>query len=163
MDTDDAGPFLSCIGERFYEIKHSFKTKISRLGLAFDEDIFSDTLVKCNDALSKRSLGSNKMIFYFWSAFKNNTLRDLNYSRNKLRGEFPEDVIDEIDFETVTEDFEKISRMVILEFGDEMYEYFVLHANGMPYEKLYQLSKIDNLKYRFRRIREYVRENFSKE
>lgn len=163
MDSDDANPFLSCIGEKFYEIKKSFKTKIMRFGFIFDEDIFSDTLLKYNDTLSKRSLGKNRMLFYFWTAFKNNTLRNLNYSRNKLRSEFPEDVADEIDFETITEDFEKISRMIVLEFGEEMYEYFVLHANGMSYENLLKMSNVDNLKYRFRRIREFVRHNFSRE
>ena len=40
MDSDDANPFLSCIGEKFYEIKKSFKTKIMRFGFIFDEDIF---------------------------------------------------------------------------------------------------------------------------
>lgn len=103
------------------------------------------------------------MIFYFWTAFKNNTLRDLKYSRNKLRSDFPEDIVDEIDFETITEDFEKISKMIILEFGEELFEYFVLHTNGMSYEKLYKLSNIDNLKYKFRRIRDYVRKNFSRD
>lgn len=161
MGSDDAGPFLSYIGKRFNDVKSSFKTKISRIGLAFDEDIFSDTLIKCHENISRRSMGENNMIFYFWTAFKNNTLRDLKYSRNKLRSEFPEDIEDEIDFETVTDDFDKISQMIILEFGNELYEYFVLHSNGVSYGKLQQMSDIDNLKYRFRRIREYVRQNYS--
>ena len=163
MDGDDAGLFFSCVSEKFYEIKNRFKTKILHLGFIFDEDIFSDTLLKCNDTLSKRSLDRSKMIFYFWTAFKNNTLRDLKYSRNKLRSDFPEDIVDEIDFETITEDFEKISKMIILEFGEELFEYFVLHTNGMSYEKLYKLSNIDNLKDKFRRIRDYVRKNFSRD
>ena len=163
MDGDAAGLFFCCVSEKFYEIKNRFKTKILHLVFIFDEDIFSDTLLKCNDTLSKRSLDRSKMIFYFWTAFKNNTLRDLKYSRNKLRSDFPEDIVDEIDFETITEDFEKISKMIILEFGEELFEYFVLHTNGMSYEKLYKLSNIDNLKYKFRRIRDYVRKNFSRD
>lgn len=162
MESDDAGPFLFFISKRFFEIRNNFKIKILHLGFCFDEDIFSETLLKCNEALSKYSLNNDNMLFYFWRAFKNNTLRDLTYSRNKLRSEFPIDVIEKVEVNIIDEYFEKISRQIIQNFGYEAYNSLILHTNGMPYETLCNITNINNLKYRFRRIREYIRQRLPK-
>lgn len=147
--------FLVYIANNFNDVKHKFEVGIERVGLAFDEDIFSDTLIKCNEKLKETNINNNEMIYYFWMAFKNNTLREVGYLRNHTTDEIPEDIIDEEYNEKNT--FEQVTKLIINEFGEEIYQLFSLHANGMTYEELYKITNLENLKYTFRRVREYVR------
>lgn len=54
----------------------------------WDEDIFSDTILKCYDTIAKKGL-KDKSAYgiesYFFKSFKNNTLLEPIYSRNKKR------------------------------------------------------------------------------
>lgn len=155
--------FMEYISDDFQKIKSSFEVGITRSGLAFDEDIFSDTIIKCNNKLDKENLTKNQMIYYFWMAFKNNTLRELGYLRNNTTDEIPEDIIDDEPYEKENDKFEKVSQLIIDKFGEELYQLFSLHANGTTYEDLYKITKQENLKYIFRRIREYVRNNINED
>lgn len=156
---DSGANFMESISEQFNSIKEDFKCKIKRIGLSFDEDIFSDTIIKCNNNLKDRKCNKKDMISYFWQAFKNNTLRELYYSRNKLRGELTIDIKDEpYNIEEI--DFDKVSQMIIDEYGCELYQLFALHANGTSYEELSKLTDINNVKYKFRCIRKYIRDNY---
>lgn len=156
---DSTNNFMDSISKQFNNIKEDFKCKIKRIGLSFDEDIFSDTIIKCNNNLKNRNCNQKDMILYFWQAFKNNTLRELYYSRNKLRDELTIDIKDDIyDIELI--DFDKVSQMIIDEYGCELYQLFALHANGTSYEELSKLTDIPNVKYKFRCIRKYILDNY---
>lgn len=86
-------------------------------------------------------------------------MRELYYSKNKLKSELTIDIKDEInDINQI--DFDKVSQLIIDEFGCELYQLFALHANGTSYEELSKLTDIDNIKYKFRCIRKFVRENY---
>lgn len=159
---DSCNSFMESISKQFNSIKEDFRCKIKRIGLSFDEDIFSDTIIKCNNNLRNRSYTQKDMISYFWQAFKNNTLRELYYSRNKLKEELTIDIKDDINnIEQI--DFDKVSQMIIDEYGCELYQLFALHANGTSYEELSKLTDISNIKYKFRCIRKYIRENYKLE
>lgn len=159
---DSSSNFMESISNQFNSIKEDFKCKITRIGLSFNEDIFSDTIIKCNIKLKDKNCNQKDMISYFWQAFKNNTLRELYYSRNKLTDELTIDIKDEI-YNLNNIDFDKVSQMIIDKFGCELYQLFVLHANGTSYEQLDKMTHIYNLKYRFRCIRKYIRENYKTE
>lgn len=160
MDSTKDNSFMESISNHFNSIKEDFRCKITRIGLSFNEDIFSDTIIKCNNNLKDRKCNQNDMISYFWQAFKNNTLRELYYSRNKLTDELSIDIKDDIQENNLI-DFDRVSKMIIDEFGCDLYQLFVLHANGTSYEELDKLTDIHNLKYKFRCIRKYVRENYN--
>lgn len=51
---------------------------------------------------------------------------------------------------------------IITDQNGKMHE-VASNANGVSYENLLKMSNVNNLKYRFRRIREFVRCNFSRE
>lgn len=150
---------MCVISENFQKIKEKFKISIKRIGLSFDDDIFSDTIIKCNNKLSSMSLTKQEMISYFWIAFKTNTLRDIGYLRNKTTDEIPEEIYDEEYIDDTL--FDDVSKEIINTFGEELYQLFSLHANGMDYEQLKKISDRDDLKYKFRRIREHIRNKFS--
>lgn len=150
--------FMESISEQFNNIKEDFKCKISRIGLSFNDDIFSDTIIKCNNNLKNKNCGQKEMISYFWQAFKNNTLRELYYSRNKLKEELNANIKEHEETDVI--DFDAVSNLIIKNFGCELYQLFALHANGTTYEELSKISDINNLKYRFRCIRKFVRDHY---
>lgn len=155
---EDDNYFMKYISSNFIKIKNDFKLKIKRVGLSFNEDIFSDTILKCNERLSKTKPEKIEMIAYFWTAFKMNTLRELSYVRNNTIDTIPE--ISSEEFDTTNEKFNAVSELIINKFGDEIYELFVLHSNGIKYEDLEKMTNIKHIKYLFRKVREYVRENY---
>ena len=154
--------FLTYVANNFKTIKNKFELQIKRVGLSFDEDIFSDTILKCNEKLKESNINDKEMLYYFWMAFKNNTLREIGYIRNNTTDQIPEDIIDEYDDEKI-DLFDVVTKLIIDEFGEEIYQLFSLHANGMTYEELYKITKKENLKYIFRKVREYVRGKIKKE
>lgn len=154
--------FLTYVANNFKTIKNKFELQIKRVGLSFDEDIFSDTILKCNEKLKESNINDKEMLYYFWMAFKNNTLREIGYIRNNTTDQIPEDIIDEYDDEKI-DLFDVVTKLIIDEFGEEIYQLFSLHANGMTYEELYKITKKENLKYIFRKVREYVRRKIKKE
>ena len=154
--------FLTYVANNFKTIKNKFELQIKRVGLSFDEDIFSDTILKCNEKLKESNINDKEMLYYFWMAFKNNTLREIGYIRNNTTDQIPEDIIDEYDDEKI-DLFDVVTKLIIYEFGEEIYQLFSLHANGMTYEELYKITKKENLKYIFRKVREYVRGKIKKE
>lgn len=154
--------FLTYVANNFKSIKNKFELQIKRVGLSFDEDIFSDTILKCNEKLKESNINDKEMLYYFWMAFKNNTLREIGYLRNNTTDQIPEDIIDDDDEEKI-DLFDVVTKLIIDEFGEEIYQLFSLHANGMTYEELYKITKQENLKYTFRKVREYVRGKIKKE
>lgn len=161
--------FIEFVGEHLNVLKGKFATQIRKLGYDFDEDIFSDTIVKCNEKFFDDEALENEMENYFWASFKNNTMRELNYywSRNKVSDENITDEVmgsteDDNIKEDVYEEYIIVSNMIIKEFGIQLYKLFSLHANGTEYDELIRESNIKDLKYQFRKIREYVRKNYKR-
>lgn len=147
--------FMEMIGVNFDKIKSIFQSKIGKSGYLFDEDVFLDTIIKCNQKLSAETFEDRQFIAYLWTAFKNNTLRELNYFRNKGDDVFPEDLLIEPEDKTL---FYEVSKLIIDNFGEAIYKLFLLHANGATYEDLDKISDIPDLKNKFRKVREFVRE-----
>lgn len=149
---------MNAIAPYFNEIKEKFQNNIKRLNLEFNEDIFMESIEKCNKTID-RDVTSEEAINYLWKAFRNNTLRELKYYRaNYIIYDIPEDIEDTK--RIIDGDFQNISDLIINKFGDKLYHLFALHANGKTYKELAKYTTIKNLKYKFRCIREYVRENY---
>lgn len=160
MKTDMVNGFLNTIANKFKNVKDDFMCNIMRLGFAFDYDVFSDTLVRCNEKLVRDDLCENDMLSYFWRAFKNNTLRELGYTRNKTTDQIPER-IDEQSENNPCERLNEVKGIIVKKFGEELYRLFVLHTNGASYDELKDMTNNNKLKYSFRRIREFVRQRYN--
>lgn len=158
---------MEYIAPRFNKIKNAFCDRIHNIGLHFDDDVFSQTIIQCNDKLSENNDNTkitDDMLWYFWKAFKNNTLREFKYARNKITDEdIPEDIIEEEYDNSIDITFNEISNMIINKFGEELYQLFVLHANGTHYDELEKITNIQQIKYKFRKIREYIRKKCKRE
>lgn len=67
------------------------------------------------------------------------------------------DITDDTPF---TYNFDEICDMIRRNFGEEVFHLFWQHANGASYEEIEKSTSITNIKYRFRRIREYIRKYY---
>lgn len=149
--------FLNYAAANYKRLFSSFKQQICEKGLYFDEDIFEDTMLKCNNNLKTKNLNEKEMESYFWKSFKTNTLREANYMRSKTIDNIPENIIVENYNDTTKEACNKITKLIIDKFGYEKYRLFVLHANGATYKEIEINSSIKCAKYLCRKIRDYIK------
>lgn len=153
--------FLEYIGNNFDKVKNKFEEYITNMGHTFDEDVFSETLLKCDTKMKDKEITGSEMQSYFFMAFKNNTLREKKYARNNTTDKIPENLLEEEPYDE--EVINDITRLIIENFGTELYGLFLLHANGKKYKELEEMTTLKNLKYKFRKIREFVRKNYKLE
>lgn len=154
--------FLQYVADNYKEIEKKIRERLDKLGLGFDHDVFYDTLLKCDDILSKKeNISENDMMGYLWSAMKINMYREMRYARNCMTDEITEEVYEICDEKDETDEkFKEVSDLIVEKFGKELYSLFLEHACGKTYEELIEKSGDKKLKYKFRCIREYVRRHF---
>lgn len=85
--------FLEWIGKNFDYQKTKLQKWCAHNKYVFDEDIFSDTIVKVHDIIKRNGIKEptdKNFDDYFFISYKNNVKRNLQYSRVKNRVELPE-------------------------------------------------------------------------
>ena len=82
METAKCCDFINVIGRGYYKIKNCFYKGLQKYGLYFDDDIFSETLIMCNNKLNGAQISDEDAIKYFWVSFKNNTIKE----QEKIKG-----------------------------------------------------------------------------
>lgn len=81
--------FLQEIGPELKQYTAKWRKYFFDSGLPFDIDVLNDTIVKCYDTIQKKGLreGQKESWNYLFKAFKMNSIRELQYARNKNRDE----------------------------------------------------------------------------
>lgn len=81
--------FLQEIGPELKQYTAKWRKYFFDSGLPFNIDVLSDTIVKCYDTIQKKGLreGQKESWNYLFKAFKMNSIRELQYARNKNRDE----------------------------------------------------------------------------
>lgn len=81
--------FLNYINNHYNELKNKYWKFCQEKQYEWDEDIFSDTILKCYECIEKKGELKDKSNYgiesYFFKAFKNNIMNEQRYSRNKKR------------------------------------------------------------------------------
>lgn len=81
--------FLNYINDHYTELKNKYWKFCQEKQYTWDEDIYSDTILKCYDVIIKKGGLRDKtpqgIENYFFMAFKNNIMNEQRYSRNKKR------------------------------------------------------------------------------
>ena len=81
--------FLNYINDHYNELKRKYFKFCQEKQYDWDEDIFSDTILKCYDCIVKKGGLKDKTAHgiesYFFIAFRNNIMNEQRYSRNKKR------------------------------------------------------------------------------
>ena len=81
--------FLQEIGSELKQYTAKWKKYFFDSGLPFNIDVLNDTIIKCYDIILKKGLreGEKESWNYLFKAFKMNSIRELQYARNKNRDE----------------------------------------------------------------------------
>ena len=81
--------FLNYINDHYTELKNKYYKFCQEKQYTWNEDIYSDTILKCYDVIIKNGKLKDKsphgIESYFFMAFRNNIMNEQRYSRNKKR------------------------------------------------------------------------------
>ena len=103
-DISDQDKFINYIGAHLDELKNKYKTFCSLNNYEWDEDIFSDTILKCYEAIQRKGKLNDTtpygMESYFFISFKLNIKREGQYARNMHRV-----IMDDADFQQAFADY----------------------------------------------------------
>lgn len=143
--------FLDIVGEEYDALKENFRRIIVSEGMRFDEDVFSDTLLKCQERFDNEDVGRDDAVGYFWKSFRNNTIRERYYHRNCLKADLGEH--DAVSFEDDSVMLKNVLGGMSKEFGVDRTEMFLRHASGESYKDIGQGFD----KYRYDEMTEYLR------
>lgn len=180
----DAEQFMEHIASIYEELKAKMIGYCSTQKLTWDEDVFSDTIVKCYDTIQRQGKlidNSSKGIEnYFFQSFYRNIKREKQYSRNKNRDN-SSDLFG--DYERYNEqhnlsqdekirqdaykDFAIIYIMKRAEehFDDEMFHLFNLKMLGnLTYKQLQEkCPNAKAIRQKVVEVKKWVKENVTKE
>ena len=183
----DARLFLEYINDNYEILKNKYKTMCVQNQLIWDEDVFSNTILSCYNAINKKGKlddTSNQGIEnYFFRSFKQNvqrerqycrvSKRDLNYNSDSINQAYEnwyngtkDTAINKIrsdlykDFATLY-----IMHRVEDEFDAEHFRLFNLKTliPDMTYKKLQEKTKCTSCRQKVIDVRNWVRNNVSKE
>lgn len=164
-ETDNV--FIRNIEPRFKSFKKKIEKMSKKYNVEFDEDIFMDTIISCMQTFSTKDATDTDIENYFWIAFKQKTFS--NFSRNKFRDtinfdNFGDDIIDEYYNKDIDEIVDLIKSEVKAEFGDKIYDAWILHVcNDYTYIELEKIGYEGlNLHNEFRQIKRHICNKFVK-
>ncbi len=177
--------FLSYIGENYEILKKRYINFCKDKNYDWNEDIFSDTIIKCHDAIEKKgNLKDNTpqgMENYFFQAFKINLKREKQYSRVAKRDlnvtdtleELYEDYYNEVNITAkekvkndLFKDFSTLYIMMVVEhnFPQEHFHLFQLKTLcNLTYKQLAERTKSKGVRNKVLEVKNWLKDNLKKE
>lgn len=186
MGMADQDIFLRHIAQHYDELKHKYKTFCTLNGYTFDEDIFSDTILKCAEAIRKKGKLNDTtpqgIENYFFISYKLNVKREGQYARNMKRDRnITSDNINEL-YETwynahntssqkkVYSDlwtgFSTLYIMLIVEENfppEDFYLFRLKTLCGMTYKELQEKTNEKRIRQRIVNIKAWLKDNVKKD
>lgn len=181
MDNKErADQFLKDISPKLKECELKWRAYFKEISLSFDIDVLNETIIKCYDTISRLGLkeGQKESLNYLFKAFKMNSIRELQYARNKNREEV-EDVgllheqfmnsQKSADYKIVYDlwtefQFNYITRQVELYFDKSAFYLFKLkYILQLEDDKIRKKSRNQNWKKDLKDIVKWLKANVKKE
>lgn len=172
--------FLEEIAPKLKEYELKWRAYFKQADIQFDIDVLNDTILKCYDTISRLGLkeGQKESLNYLFKAFKMNSIRELQYARNKNREEV-EDVgllheqfmnsQKSADYKIVYDlwtefQFNYITRQVELYFDKSAFYLFKLkYILQLDDDKIRKKSRNQNWKKDLKDIVKWLKANVKKE
>jgi hypothetical protein len=160
-----ARQFLELTNGLYIANKKKWGKLVRDMGYTFDEDVYSDTIVKVYDHILNGDCVGD-MEDYWFKSFITNIKREQGYSRNSKRDDidvmsyldkFENDIYSEADREL----FVRMLCMVEKSFDIRSYHCFKLYymLPEMTFEKVNELTGLKDSKARIMKIKEWLRKN----
>lgn len=169
--------FLKEIAPLISQYEMKWRKYFAEIGLAFDIDILNDTILKCYDTIARLGCkdGQKESMNYLFKAFKQNSIRELQYARNKYR-----EIVDDVEalgdqFESSQTDY-KIAKDLWIEFQfnyllrevelmfdkKDFYLFKLKYVLQLPDEEIAKKTKNTNWKKDLKEITKYLKNNVKK-
>lgn len=170
--------FLKEIAPLISQYEMKWRKYFAEIGLAFDIDILNDTILKCYDTIARLGCkdGQKESMNYLFKAFKQNSIRELQYARNKYR-----EIVDDVEalgdqFESGQIDY-KIAKDLWIEFQfnyllrevelmfdkKDFYLFKLKYVLQLPDEEIAKKTKNTNWKKDLKEITKYLKTNVKKQ
>ena len=178
--------FLDYINSNYVRLKRKYHKYCLENGYTFDEDIYSDTILKCYDIITRNGLKDKSpqgIESYFFIAFRNNIRNERNYSRVKKRdfninSDNIHTLYEEYYNENNSEAVEKVLNDLFTDFctlyimmqveNNFSQEHFYLFrvktlTKGMTFKKLQEQTKIKASRLKVIEVQRWLKEYIKKE
>lgn len=176
-----ARKYLNLANDKYLDYLKKWRTHIQEKGYDWDEDVFSDTIIKVYDNILKNGIKDDSeegLSNYWFKSFIVNIKREKQYSRNLYR-DMNVDASEELDKEYngddelklkirrhIYDDWLSVRLLQIVEqnFTSREFRCFRLYyiVPKMTYEKLRDLTKIKDCKKIVNTIKKWLIENTDK-
>ena len=160
-----AREFLNLSATLYDTNKKKWKKMLENMGLQFDEDVYSDSILKVYDAIMKGEDIEGDMVGYWYRCFLNNIKRNKQYSFNSKREDI--DVVDylkdkaelettaDIYYPTIRELLEKVKNNYDIKSYHLFKIYYMTH---ITFEELSEIVGYD-VKTKIMKIKKWLKEN----
>lgn len=183
----DQNTFIKYINDNYQLLKNKYRKFCSEKHYDWDEDVFSDTILKCHDAIKRKGKLEDKTAQgienYFFRSFKQNIQREKQYCRVSKRdlnitsdninniyedwyNKFNDSSINKIKSD-LYKDFSVLYIMhkVEEEFDSEHFYLFKLKSlmPDMTYKKLQAKTHCTSCRQKVVDVKNYIKEHITKE
>lgn len=160
MNDNDKTTVSAVISSKYSQIKKVLNCEwVKTHTTPFDEDLFHDTLYKCINKMENKLQTEGEIFNYIFVAFKYNVIRESMYHRNSMKVDAEISYIGEYN-QIFNMDYDLITNGIKEKFGIELYEAFSEWVSGKSITKITAETKIDNLYYKFKKIKEWVKSEY---
>ena len=180
-NTEQATRFLQFVNDNYNNLKKKWAKYLIDRQIEFDEDIYSETILKVYDYINKNGIKDTTdsgFANYFFKAFNINIKREKQYSRNINRDrnidateELSKEINgeDELKLKIRSQVFDDWSVVYILRLVEDNFDqisfhcfrlYFVL--DKMTYHQLREITKVKDAKKRVVTIKNWLKYKLTK-
>lgn len=156
------GTFLELVAGSYEEIKGNFKIGLNKMKYSFDEDLFSDAILKCNSTLGDKLVTKEEALRYFWVAYLNGykNQKKSHWVKNSISITDDFNIIDsrpEYDYE-IDDTYKEIINILKSKFGEKNTDSWVKHILfKKPYNKMLEDGEIpQNFHYIIKKIKKFL-------
>lgn len=180
--SEQSSRFLQFVNEHYDDYKKKWAKYLYDKQVDFDEDVFSDTILKVYDYIEKNGINDTTyygLANYWFKSFNTNIKREKQYSRNVNRDKNI-DATEELSKEMNGEDelklkirrhvYEDWSIVYILRLVEDNFDSISFHCfrlyyilDKMTYSKLREITKVPDSKKRVVTIKNWLKDNLTKQ
>ena len=179
----DEDYFLQKIGEILPQLKEKMKAYCYHTKQEWDEDVFSDTIIKCYNAIQKKGSLNDKSDYgvqcYFFQSFSINIKREQQYSRNSKKDNSKnifktyEDWMENnllTPIEKIQQDtYKDFATLYILTKAEQnndaesFYLFNLKHLGGYTYKELQEKTHAKAIRQKVANVKRWIMNNVTKE
>lgn len=182
----DQDKFMHYINDNYNHLKYKYINFCKEHNYVFDEDIFSDTILKCYEAINKKGkledTTDQGIQNYFFISFKMNLKREGQYSRNAKRDfNVSSDEIEDLYedyynknnsssaqkvYKDLFKDFSVLYIMTIVEDNfspEEFYLFRIKTLGNLTYKELQEKTHIKASRQKVINVKNFLKANVKKE